>query len=214
MTALPAYCPRCHSIFPFHGIALAPGVSIGLESNTTNCPVCGFGAARVADGIYRSTEDAIEVLSGPDSTRAMAEALKLVVERLKAGEISKEQALREAETISPRYAALVDRFSRHGFAALGLFVALLTLYLQYESGRSSSKDAQRLLDAITQQTFVIQRAVEEQRIERERSTLPRKQSRRKTPIVNNKLKRRAQLYKQRRAGLRARRCDFGGARTH
>ena len=45
----------------------------------------------------------------------MLEALKAVAERLKAGEISKDQAVKEARAISARYATLINIIRPMGF---------------------------------------------------------------------------------------------------
>jgi hypothetical protein len=121
MTTFPAYCPRCRSLFPFKGIHLGAGRSLGLTGNVTNCPVCGFGQARISDGVYKATQDAVELLSGPESTRVMLEALKAVAERLKAGEISQDEAIKEAREISPRYAALIEKITLLGIPWVGYY---------------------------------------------------------------------------------------------
>jgi hypothetical protein len=214
MTALPAYCPNCHSIFPFHRIALGDGATVGVENIATNCPVCGFVGARISDGIYRATQQAVELLSGPESSRAMLEALQAVAERLKAGEISKEQAKKEAEAASRRYGALLDLFSPHGIAALTLLITLIGLYLQYESTKSSEETTKKIVDAITEQTFVIKDIADKQRVERQRATPSNQKTKPKSSTVRRKLKRRTEVYKERRTCLKQKRLTFGGARTH
>jgi hypothetical protein len=102
-------------------IAIETGSTLNLSNIGTNCPVCGFGAARVSNGVYKATQEAVELLSGPDSTRAMLEALKAVAERLKAGEISKDEAIKQAGEISPRYATLVHLVGSSAFRALLCF---------------------------------------------------------------------------------------------
>ena len=213
MTSLPAYCPKCKSIFPFSEIGIAEGVSVALSNIGTNCPVCGFKDARVSDGVYKATKDAIEILSGPDSTRAMAEALKLVVERFASGELSREQAVQQASDLSPKYGTLLNGLSSLGIPALMLLIAIIALYLQYEGNKSSSEDAHKILDAITEQSFLIQDK-DKRGVDAERRTPSSKEPERKSTSIKDPSTRRADINKKRRNTLRSRRRDFGGSRCH
>lgn len=214
MSAFPAYCPHCKSIFPFKGIALGEGVSIGLENIVTNCPVCGFGEARVSDGVYRATKDAIEVLAGPDNTRAMAEALKTITERLVGGQITHAEAAEKAAELSQKYAALLESCSKLGLPGIALLVSIIALYLQYEGNKSSSVDAKKLLDAVTEQTVVLKDLVRKYSIDIKRSVPSGKISQEKALTVEGQPDRRAQVNNERRKKLQKRRKDFGGARRH
>lgn len=213
MTTFPAYCPHCQTIFPFRGIQAGFG-TITFNDCKTNCPVCGNTEAKVSNGVYETAFDAVRLVTGPDSTRLMLEALKAVAERLRAGEISKEQALKEADVISPKYAALLDLFLKNGLPTLALLVAIITLYLQYDSGQSSENDAQKLLEAVTEQTFVMKDIANEQRIERERQTPSSTKTESKLSSGEDKFERHVQISKKRRAALKKRRLEFGRARTH
>jgi hypothetical protein len=102
-----------------------------------------------------ATKDTIEVLYGPDSTRAMAAALKAIAERVRTGELSREEAVRQAADISPKYAALLDTCIKIGIPAVALLVSIIALYLQYEGNRSSSLEANKLLDEVTKQTHLL-----------------------------------------------------------
>ncbi len=212
MSALPAYCPRCHSIFPFHGIALSEGATVGLTTISTNCPVCGFGDARVNDGVYRTTKNAIEILSGPDSTRIMMEALKALLEQLAAGEITKDTALEEAAELSPKYAALLDTFTNLGIPSLALLISIIALIIQYEGNKSSSEDMKHILDAINEQTIVLKDVMHEQRIDNKRSGPPDKKTKGELSSDKNQASRRTKVNQERRKRLKEHRCAFGQAR--
>jgi len=212
MSALPAYCPRCHSIFPFHGIEIGEGATLSLTDNETNCPVCGFGGARVNDGVYRATKNAIELLSGPDITRIMMEALKALLERLAAGEITNDTALEEAAKLSPKYAALLDAFTRLGIPSIGLLITIITLILQYEGNKSSSEDMKHILEAITGQTIVLEDVMHEPRIDDKRSGPSSKEAKGEPSPDKNPPSRRAKVNHERRKRLKEHRCAFGQAR--
>jgi hypothetical protein len=213
MPRIPAQCPRCQAIFPTP-ISISNSSNIELRNNITNCPVCGFSEAKIAEGVFSATRDAIEVISGPDSTRAMVEALKQVAERLKQGKITKEEAVKQAEEISPRYAALVNAFASQGIAALGLLIMMFALYLQWEGNNSTEEFQNKLLDAVTQQTFLMKEVSNKQSVDRESRKPTAKKSKPKPTALKNKSTRRSQVRKERRERLIERRKSFGGARTH
>ena len=135
MTALPAYCSNCQTIFPFHGIEIGVGATIGIGNVATNCPVCGSTNARVSDGVYQANSTAIQVLSAPESTYAIIEVLKTLAEQAARGQISKEEAIQKAGDLSPKYAALMEAFAKLGLPGLALLVMIITMYLQYEGNK-------------------------------------------------------------------------------
>lgn len=221
MTALPAFCPNCKSIFPFRGIGLGEGVTIGLENIATNCPVCGFGNAKVSDGIFRATKDAVELVSGPEITRELLEALHKLTQRLSAGEIDKVEAIREASALSSKYATLLATFANLGVPALSLLVALISAYLQYDNNQSTGEDAKKLLQAITEQTFSIKQALGQnghaphmQRMNKPKQKLPTDVEKpRKAPAKVAPSQRRIEVNRQRRSALKERRHIFRKSRT-
>src|SRR5271155_652602 len=120
MPAFPAYCPNCKSVFPFRGIGIGKNATatIGLSGNKTNCPVCGFREAQISDGIYQANSTAIQVLSAPESTYAIIEALKAIAEQAAKGQISSKEAIKKAGDLSPKYAALMEVFTTLGLPGL------------------------------------------------------------------------------------------------
>ena len=150
MSILPAYCPKCHSIFAFRGVKFNEGATLEINNIGTNCPVCGYTNARVNDGVYRATKDAIGVLSGSNSTKVMMEALKAVAERLAAGKITRDEAIQEADKLSPKYATLIDIFSQLGLPGLTLLATVIAIYISIATMESSSEDTQKIVDAITE----------------------------------------------------------------
>jgi hypothetical protein len=210
MSAIFAYCPRCQSIFPFHGIELGGG-TVSITNYVTTCPVCGFGGARVNDGVYWATKNAIEVLSEPDTTKIMMEALKALLERFASGEITKDTALEDAAELSPKYAILLDTFANLGVPYIGLLIAIIAAFLQYEGIISSSDDMKHILDAITEQTIVLKDVMHEQRIEDKRGGPSGKKAKGETSSDKNPSSRRTKVNQERRKRLKEHRCSFGHA---
>jgi hypothetical protein len=215
MPQLPAYCPRCQIVFP-SPINVTNAKNITVRNSGTNCPRCG-GYAELASGVFNATQDAIEVLSGPDSTRAIVEAFKGITERLKQGEISKDQAIKEAEEISPKYATVLAAFTGGGATALNMLISLLTIWLmihlQEQGDKSSTEQAEKLLNAVTQQTYVLEE-IKKQGAQTHSDKPTNLKSPKKAAAVEHKNNRRSQVRKERRDRLIERRKSFGGARTH
>jgi hypothetical protein len=214
MTALPAYCPNCQSIFPFYGIKLGEGATIGIGNVATNCPVCGSKHARVSEGVYQANSTAIQVLSAPESTYAIIEALKVLAEQAAKGQISKEEAIQKAGDLSPKYAALMEAFTRLGLPGLALLVTIITVYLQYEGNKSSADDLHNILNAVTEQTLVLKEHHYEQKIQKKSTAPATHKAKQKSSLHKDPSSRRAQVNKERREKLTNRRIAFGGARGH
>jgi hypothetical protein len=209
---IPAFCPNCRSIFPVRGIEIRKGVRVGFWNSKTNCPVCGFEEAAISNGVYGVIDTAVEVLHGSGQTRAMAEALKLLAEQIIAGQISNNDAVKKAEEISPRYASLLDSFSKFGLSGLALLVAIITMYLQFEGNRSSSEDEKKIVNAIVEQTFVLKDINDKQRIDTKGAAPPDKKSEGKSATANDPSHRRTKVNKDRRDDLKDRRREFGQSR--
>jgi len=83
----------------------------------------------------------------------MLEALKAVAERVKSGEISEEQGIKEVESISPKYAELIQKLNVLGPAGwMLLFTIVQTILAGLQTLKSD--DAQKIVDAITQQLLL------------------------------------------------------------
>jgi hypothetical protein len=154
----PAQCPACGAIFPFRGIGVSESgrATIGIGSDvTTPCPNCGSPHARISEGLYSANSTAIEIISAPQSTHAALEVLKAIAERAAAGKISKDEAINEARRLDPNYGPLLERYYNLGMPAILLLAALLGTYIAHRDSVSSSEDMKRLLNAVTEQTFVL-----------------------------------------------------------
>jgi hypothetical protein len=153
---IPAFCPNCKSIFPFRGINLGGGATLRLEKNIVRCPVCKYEKAEVSDGIFRVTNDAIEVISGSDITVDMLRRFTNLVNDVREGKLSPEAAEQQAQAISPKLARLIpDWQAANWIAILSLLANLIALYLTYSNNKSSDVASQALLQAVTEQTILL-----------------------------------------------------------
>lgn len=217
MPAFPAYCPKCKSIFPcnnFIGIEGNASVTVDLKNNKTNCPICGYAHAKITDAVYSANSTAISVLSAPESSRPIIEAFKELVEKAATGKISSAEAVTQAEKISPKYASVVENFAKLGLPGLMLLAAVITAYLQYDGNVSSSKSADAILNAITQQTLVLKNQHYIPSVESQGAHKPNAKPKQKSSLEKYPSQRRKHVRSERRYALKVRREAFGGSRTH
>jgi hypothetical protein len=208
----PAHCPDCKSIFPARAISISNASSIGLSNIITDCPVCGSGNARVSDGVYSATHEAIELISGPASSREHLEALRALAQLYSAGKITREDATQKAGELPPEYAKLFNLFTALGMPALALLVSLVSAYLQWDSNRSSGEDAKKLLQAVTEQTFTLKEA-QQQSVKQKRAAPAAKKANVKPPSIKNPSIRRRDVNRERRASIKRNREQFGKPRS-
>jgi hypothetical protein len=113
--SLPVFCPKCNTIFPTRS-QFASVTDLNVWENTEQCPNCDYPEARMSEGIFNVTRDAIEIIFAPDTTREMLEAFTLIAKRAVTGEYSKQTAVKEAERLSPKLAKLLKRGFKYGLA--------------------------------------------------------------------------------------------------
>ena len=59
---LPAFCPRCKSVFPSRNYVTG-SPRFHSRDNDETCPSCGFGRAKLSDGLFDLSRDVIRVLA-------------------------------------------------------------------------------------------------------------------------------------------------------
>jgi hypothetical protein len=223
MPAFPALCPKCQTIFPVTLPFIHPNAKIDtliLNRNVANCPNCGYEEARISDGVFKVAGDTIEIISAPDITVAMLKAFAEIARRTAAGEINPTEAVAEANAISPKLGFLLGTGLANGLSVAALLSSLVTMYLAYSGNKSTDVAAERLLGAVTEQTYVL-KDIEKQVAGQNRGAQPADAkaqhhgSSKKAELKSKpKTSRRAQVNHERRKRLRQRRMEFGGARTH
>ena len=179
---------------------IGAGSRVEFENSKTNCPLCGFKEARIPDGLYQANTTAIQVLLSPGNSQELIEAFQKLARRVATGQISSDQGIKEAGSLSPRFAEVMEKFAKLGLPGLALLLAIVTLYLQYEGNKSSSEALNNILTAITEQTLVLRDCCYVQQ--------------KSVAAVRHSFGRRAEVNKQRRIALKVRRQFFGRARRH
>ena len=133
---LPVFCPSCKTIFPSQNHQFV-GTYFYLWDNEEPCPECGNQHAKVSEGVFDLTKDAVRILTAPDVTYALLTALQGVLERAAAGEINPAQAAAQIEAINPSLAKWLKKATEFGERALLLALAIIgTTYAvkSYDAG--------------------------------------------------------------------------------
>lgn len=111
---LPIFCSNCKAISPSRNYNFG-GQFFNLWDNEEPCPACGFEHARLSEGIFNLARETIGVLSAPDMTYVMLQALNGIANDLVAGRIDAETAVTKIENVSPE----LGKVAKKGYATAG-----------------------------------------------------------------------------------------------
>jgi hypothetical protein len=132
---LPSFCPNCKTVFASANYKFS-GPYFWLWGNEDTCPECGYEHAKLAEGIFDLTTEAVKVLTAPDMTHAMLRSIGSIMESLLSGAMTERDATSELEAISQPVANLLAVAGQHGPTAamyVTLVIAVITLMYQIES---------------------------------------------------------------------------------
>jgi hypothetical protein len=124
---VPAQCERCGFTWsPPRAISVAAGASnVTFKDVFTRCPQSGCGGrARFIEGTFDFGAEGVTVVKGPERSRDILSALKLLKESAERGD-SAEQVLEMAEAIDPDLAAALKPASGDQSKLLVLLIYLI-----------------------------------------------------------------------------------------
>ncbi|QDY99489.1 hypothetical protein FQ775_03380 [Nitratireductor mangrovi] len=142
MAGIPAYCTnrKCGAVFVNNVINIKHSLNIRLSANfITRCPRCG-SEARLVNGTFNERGKGLEFVSGPPLTKAILEHLRDIAQKAQSGEITPQEAIAEAGKIDSRWARILERALKIG-GAVGVFAAIITLYIQWSSYELQKADS-------------------------------------------------------------------------
>lgn len=151
---LPVYCDQCKTITPSKNYNFS-GAFFNSWGNEDTCLACGNVHAKLSEGSFDLTQEAIKIIRGPDFTYEMVRSLSVVYKSLESREIVLAEAINRANSISSTYGSLIRRALKIGRAHAQL-VLLITpialgywqIRLQQAANASSDISADKILDAI------------------------------------------------------------------
>lgn len=103
-----AFCPE-HGIFEYNGIRSDGPVKVVMTGCETNCASCGR-MCEVLPGEYEFAGERLNLLLDNSISSEALKAVRELAEKVQAGEITEEEAVKEAKKVAPGLSALF-RFS-------------------------------------------------------------------------------------------------------
>src|SRR5262249_43210608 len=139
-------------------------IELELSGNTEPCPVCGYSDAVIAEGIFRTEQDTIEVLSADETNRAMLKAFLRIARQAADGTLSEKDAIKQAEAVSPKFGKIFENAFKYGLPALMAVVGIASLVLVFYGQFRSAKSANDLLQAVIENTYVL-KEIKDQKVQ-------------------------------------------------
>lgn len=124
MVGVAGHCKRCGMAFALPSFNAGQVGRISFANCMVNCPKCGE-MAEIADGEYVAGVDGYSLVSGPPLTRQIVDALKSVVEKAKAENLSAAEILGAVGEVDKNLAERLQQ--KHGLPALVLLIVLIWL---------------------------------------------------------------------------------------
>lgn len=148
---LPAHCPRCNFLFPF-GMSAAVGAHLDVTGCAALCPACG-GHATVPEGVMEIIDDAIRLVSGPDFTKDLFEAIGIAVEDVRHGRASPKEAASRIARISPAAGDQFYKWSMWGMAFIGMMFTILTYLDSHKAQPHSNMSAEEVVESAAEDFY-------------------------------------------------------------
>ncbi|MGN6535220.1 MAG: hypothetical protein ACTHKQ_05745 [Mesorhizobium sp.] len=121
-----SYCD-CGAVFASRGIEVSGIRNLTLQGNAETCPQCGR-PARIADGVFDATSDAITLLQGPEITRALYDRFIDLTKEARMKQMGPDEFVRRADAIHPDFGKAAQKVAKSKIAwgiALTIILAAL-----------------------------------------------------------------------------------------
>lgn len=141
---LPLFCPSCKQITASQNYVFG-GVFWELWDNEEECPACHNPGAKLAEGIFDLAKEVAQIISAPDVTHAMLQAIADVSARVRSGELGPEEAIADVERTSPALSKIWKRALAVGGFLFTAIVGLSNVGSYYLAQSSKTDD---ILNAI------------------------------------------------------------------
>jgi hypothetical protein len=131
-----AFCPK-HGLFVFTGMAATGNAKLSFSHCGTNCPTCG-GSSEILPGLYEPDGANIRLLLDPNVSAEALDALQKLLRAVLAGEMTPEDAIKEAEKVHRGWGKLFNISEWSDQAKATLFASILTATAAFAGARMSS----------------------------------------------------------------------------
>lgn len=124
---LPAFCPQCKAVFASRSYNFGSSRFYSRDNEET-CPECDFEHAKLSDGLFDLTGEAVSALSAPEITYTMLAAIAKIANAAAIETITPSQAVAEIEQVRPAIAQYLrnalQQFGPTGFGYLSAALAM------------------------------------------------------------------------------------------
>lgn len=141
---LPAFCPRCKSVFSSINYNVGSPEFWGFDNEET-CPNCGFENAKGADGLFDLSKELLEVVQAPDFTHAMLASAETVTSAIIKGDMTSARARKEIKRISPALFRILKQAWEYGNGGITVFCAVIA-YLAYANSLEQTEISKQALE--------------------------------------------------------------------
>ncbi|MDP2119652.1 MAG: hypothetical protein Q8K28_07110 [Hoeflea sp.] len=153
--SLPAKCDNCGSIFPSRNYGIRSSSFYGFDNEET-CPVCHNEHAKVDDGLFEITEDAIRIITSLKDQPETLSRLASISTGILSGAVSPADGVIQFGDVSPKLKVLADKAASRGLnAGFWLSLAASLAMLAYSQMSSISEDDLRTIVANEMSKVVI-----------------------------------------------------------
>lgn len=135
--ALPSKCDKCGAIFPSKRYGFRSSLFYGRD-NTDVCPICGNQEAKVSDGFFDLTTEAIGIVEAISNDSQMLASLNKASISIISGKIAVSTGFEAMQAISPRIKELAEKVGSYGFSASWFMAIFLSIVIGWYF--SSSQD--------------------------------------------------------------------------
>ena len=148
MSSFIAFCsnPSCGAVFEVPNLIGGDGTAtIEMVGTTVGpCPACG-STGRIPDGVYEYANHAVNLLKGPELTVRALKQVKEILERARSKPSSKEEVLKEVESVSPEAAKALGSApdSSNYLQWIGIVIALIALAIQAHTSYFKDDDVEK-----------------------------------------------------------------------
>jgi hypothetical protein len=143
MDTFVAFCenPQCRAAFPATGILGGTGTVQMTNVHVGPCPACG-SYGQILDGLYSFSDELIQFLKGPKESISNLKKVETLLRGLKYLEISKNDVIKQVESISPNIAIVLNRapITPTFQQWIAIIISFITLAIQFHSTYFKQQD--------------------------------------------------------------------------
>lgn len=143
-----AFCSSCGAIFKARLIGIGSGSkNISFHNVGHSCPNCGANA-RIADGVFDVTAEAVTIVKAPPLTRAIYESFARLIEEARYKEMEPDDFAKRAGAIHPEFGKAAKVLSGSKTPWIVALTILLMVIKSCNFNLNVNLDANQLIEQV------------------------------------------------------------------